>query len=151
MMFCARADEYSGWKLNGVPEQSAGLVFMNPLAAEAIMKPLCPVVRSVSLASRRVGALEDALDRMLDRAQAVAVQPADLVRADTGARCVRGLGSRHAQSRYQRRDHEEHRQNGQPPASPGHSHTRPPLLRSSLTSFAHTAPFLHKSAPPSRI
>ena len=51
MMFCARADEYSDWKLNGVPEQSAGLVFMKPLAAEAIMKPLCPVVRSVSLAS----------------------------------------------------------------------------------------------------
>ena len=51
MMFCARADEYSGWKLNGVPVQSAGLVFMKPLAAEAIMKPLCPVVRSVSLAS----------------------------------------------------------------------------------------------------
>src|ERR1700719_2995087 len=51
MMFCARADEYSGWKLNGVPEQSAELVFMKPLAAEAIMKPLRPVVRSVSLAS----------------------------------------------------------------------------------------------------
>ena len=51
MMFCARADEYSGWKLNGVPEQSAGFVFMKPLAAEAIMKPLCPVVKSVSLAS----------------------------------------------------------------------------------------------------
>src|SRR5215470_17736661 len=51
MMFCARADEYSGWKLNGVPVQSAGFVFMKPLAAEATMKPLCPVVRSVSLAS----------------------------------------------------------------------------------------------------
>ena len=50
-MFCARADEYSGWKLNGVPVQSAGFVFMKPLAAEAIMKPLCPVVKSVSLAS----------------------------------------------------------------------------------------------------
>ena len=36
-MFWARADEYSGWKLNGVPVQSAGLVFMNPLAADAIM------------------------------------------------------------------------------------------------------------------
>src|SRR5215470_9859563 len=51
MMFCARADEYSGWKLNGVPVQSAGFVFMKPLAAEAIMKPLRPVVRSVSFAS----------------------------------------------------------------------------------------------------
>ena len=51
MMFCARADEYSDWKLNGVPEQSTGLVFMKPLAAEAIMKPLCPVLKSVSFAS----------------------------------------------------------------------------------------------------
>ena len=37
MMFCAAALEYSGSKLNGVPEQSAGLVFMNPFAADAIM------------------------------------------------------------------------------------------------------------------
>src|ERR1022692_2629624 len=51
MSFCARAVEYSGWKLNFVPVQSNGLVFMNPLAADAIMKPLFPVVRSVSLAS----------------------------------------------------------------------------------------------------
>ena len=51
MMFCARAVEYSGWKLNLVPVQSNGLVFMKPFAAEAIMKPLCPVVWSVSLAS----------------------------------------------------------------------------------------------------
>ena len=28
---------YSGWKLNGVPEQSLMLVCMNPFAAEAIM------------------------------------------------------------------------------------------------------------------
>ena len=44
--------EYSGSKLNGVPVQSNGLVFMKPFAAEAIMKPLRPVVRSVSWASR---------------------------------------------------------------------------------------------------
>jgi len=43
--------EYSGSKLNGVPLQSTTLVFMKPLAAEAIMKPLCPVDRSVSWAS----------------------------------------------------------------------------------------------------
>src|ERR1700729_581476 len=46
MTFCAAAEEYSGWKLNGVPSQVVGLVFMNPLAAEAIMKPRCPVVWS---------------------------------------------------------------------------------------------------------
>src|ERR1700735_740866 len=51
MMFCARAEEYSGWKLNGVPAQVNGSVFMNPLRAEAIMKPLRPVVWSVSRAS----------------------------------------------------------------------------------------------------
>src|SRR5215472_4757213 len=50
-MFCARAVAYSGWKLNGVPAQVYGLVCVNPLLAEAIMKPLRPVVRSVSLAS----------------------------------------------------------------------------------------------------
>ena len=50
-MFCARAEEYDGWKLNGVPVQSNGLVFMKPFAAEAIMKPLLPVVKSVSWAS----------------------------------------------------------------------------------------------------
>ncbi len=37
MMFCRRAVEYSGWKLNRVPVQLNGLVVMNPLAAEAIM------------------------------------------------------------------------------------------------------------------
>ena len=52
MTFCAAAEEYSGSKLNGVPLQVVGLVFMNPLAAEAIMKPRCPVVQSVSSASR---------------------------------------------------------------------------------------------------
>ena len=51
MTFGAAAELYSGWKLNGVPLQSAMLVFMKPLAAEAIMKPLWPVDRSVSLAS----------------------------------------------------------------------------------------------------
>src|SRR5262249_24020830 len=51
-MFCALAVEYSGWKLNDVPRQLNGSVVLNPLAAEAIMKPLCPVVRSVSRASR---------------------------------------------------------------------------------------------------
>ena len=51
MTFRARADEYSGWKLNGLPLQLKGLVFMNPLAAEAIMRPLRPVVRSVSVTS----------------------------------------------------------------------------------------------------
>ena len=56
MMFCARAVLYSGWKLNGVPLQSNGLVFMNPFAAEAIMKPLCPVVKSVSRDFERVAA-----------------------------------------------------------------------------------------------
>src|ERR1700722_6070878 len=48
MTFCARAVLYAGWKLNRVPVQSDGLVFMNPFLAEAIMKPLLPVVRSVS-------------------------------------------------------------------------------------------------------
>ena len=44
MMFCARAVEYSGWKLNRLPSQLTGFVSMKPLAAEAIMKPLRPVV-----------------------------------------------------------------------------------------------------------
>src|SRR5215469_13952117 len=51
MMLAARAVLYAGWKLNGVPVQSNGLVVMNPFLAEAIMKPLLPVVRSVSRAS----------------------------------------------------------------------------------------------------
>src|ERR1700722_15296193 len=51
MRFCARAVSYSGWKLNGVPLQSVMLVFMKPLAAEAIMNPLRPGDRSVSCAS----------------------------------------------------------------------------------------------------
>src|SRR5215471_11461114 len=51
MMLAARAVLYAGWKLNGVPVQSNGLEFMNPFLAEAIMKPLLPVVRSVSRAS----------------------------------------------------------------------------------------------------
>src|SRR5271170_1184672 len=36
----------SGWKLNGVPEQSAIEVVWKPLAADACMKPLWCVVRS---------------------------------------------------------------------------------------------------------
>jgi hypothetical protein len=51
-LFCGFALEYSGWKLTGVPPQSAGLVFMNPFAAEAIMNPLRPVVVSVSFTSK---------------------------------------------------------------------------------------------------
>src|SRR5689334_7954144 len=51
MMFLARAVLYSGWKLNFRPLQVNGLVFMNPFAPEAIMKPVCPVDQSVSLAS----------------------------------------------------------------------------------------------------
>src|SRR5579863_9022290 len=51
MTFCARAVLYSGWKLNGVPVQSNGFVVMNPFLAEAIMKPLLPVVRSDSRTS----------------------------------------------------------------------------------------------------
>src|SRR5579859_6426056 len=52
MTFCARAVLYSGWKLNGVPLQSVMLVFMKALAAEAVMKSLCPVDRSVSCVSK---------------------------------------------------------------------------------------------------
>jgi hypothetical protein len=39
---------YSAWKLNGVPEQSAMLVFWNPFAALATTKPVWPVVRSAT-------------------------------------------------------------------------------------------------------
>src|SRR6266516_4355765 len=39
---------YSAWKLNGVPEQSALLVFWNPFAALATTKPVWPVVRSAT-------------------------------------------------------------------------------------------------------
>ena len=52
MMFCLEAVLYSGWKLNGVPEQSVIEVFMNPLAADACMKPDWPVVKSVTLTSK---------------------------------------------------------------------------------------------------
>ena len=31
---------YSAWKVNGVPEQSAMLVFMKPFAALAVMYPV---------------------------------------------------------------------------------------------------------------
>src|ERR1700733_9287356 len=51
MMFCGRAEEYSCSKLKGVPSQVVGSVVMNPLAADAIMKPLCAVDRSITLAS----------------------------------------------------------------------------------------------------
>src|SRR5215471_6555260 len=47
IVFCALAVLNSGWKLNGVPLQLKKLVFMKPLAAEATMNPLCPVVRSL--------------------------------------------------------------------------------------------------------
>ena len=40
MMLPALAVLYSGWKLNGVPEQSADEVVMKPLAADACMKPV---------------------------------------------------------------------------------------------------------------
>src|SRR5215472_2216093 len=48
MKLAARAVLYSGSKLNVEVEQSNGLVFMKPFAPEAIMKPLLPVVWSVS-------------------------------------------------------------------------------------------------------
>src|SRR5581483_2121893 len=48
----AAAVLYSGWKLNGLPLHVVGSVFMKPFLAEAIMKPLWCVVRSVSLASK---------------------------------------------------------------------------------------------------
>src|ERR1017187_3546327 len=44
--FCCCALLYSAWKLNGVPEQSAMLVFWKPFAALATMKPVWPVVKS---------------------------------------------------------------------------------------------------------
>src|SRR5258708_19115340 len=52
MMFAARAVLYSGSKLNREPAQLNGSVFMKPLAADAIMKPLLPVVWSVSTTSK---------------------------------------------------------------------------------------------------
>src|SRR5436305_1973158 len=51
MTFCARAVLYAGWKLTGCPLQVNGLVVMNPFLAEAIMRPLLPVVWSVSRTS----------------------------------------------------------------------------------------------------
>ena len=47
MTFAALAVLYSGWKLNGVPEQSAGDVEAKPFAADACIEPDWPVVRSV--------------------------------------------------------------------------------------------------------
>ena len=38
--FCCLAVLYSAWKVNGVPEQSAMLVFMKPFAALAVMVPV---------------------------------------------------------------------------------------------------------------
>ena len=38
--FCCLAVLYSAWKVNGVPEQSAMLVFMKPFAALAVMNPV---------------------------------------------------------------------------------------------------------------
>ena len=37
---CCLAVLYSAWKVNGVPEQSAMLVFMKPFAALAVMNPV---------------------------------------------------------------------------------------------------------------
>src|SRR5689334_14442775 len=50
--FAGRAVLYSLWKLNGLPLQVNGLVSAKPLAADACMNPLWPVVRSVSLTSK---------------------------------------------------------------------------------------------------
>src|SRR5690348_8985415 len=43
---------YSGWKLNGWPEQLVIEVSWKPLTAEACMKPDWPVVRSSSVTSK---------------------------------------------------------------------------------------------------
>ena len=40
MMLPLGAVLYSGWKLNGVPAQSADEVVMKPFAADACMKPV---------------------------------------------------------------------------------------------------------------
>src|ERR1700758_5085370 len=48
--FCGEAVSYSGWNANGKPTQLRGLVSMNPLATLATMNPLCPVVRTATLA-----------------------------------------------------------------------------------------------------
>src|ERR1700722_16652252 len=52
LMLPALAVLNSGWKLNGVPEQSADEVVWKPLAAEACMKPLWCVVRSLMATSK---------------------------------------------------------------------------------------------------
>src|ERR1700746_353738 len=44
--FCFLAVLYSAWKVNGVPEQSAMLVFMKPFAALAVMNPVLWVLIS---------------------------------------------------------------------------------------------------------
>src|SRR5262249_10147448 len=38
--FCCLAELYSAWKVNGVPLQVLGLVFMKPFLALAVMKPV---------------------------------------------------------------------------------------------------------------
>src|ERR1700690_3086001 len=51
MMLPAFAVEYSGWKLNGVPLQSAIEGLANPFAADACMKPVLWSVRSSMVTS----------------------------------------------------------------------------------------------------
>src|SRR5712692_2191950 len=48
--FCCAAVAYSAWNVNGEPAQVFRFVFMNPLAALAVMKPVLCVVRSVTVA-----------------------------------------------------------------------------------------------------
>src|SRR5713101_6759039 len=53
--FCCAAVSYSGWKANGVPPHVREFVFMNPLASLATMKPVWPVVRSVTVVKNPAG------------------------------------------------------------------------------------------------
>ncbi len=53
--FCCDAVSYSGWNANGVPPHVRGFVFMNPLATLATMKPVWPVVRSVTVVRNPAG------------------------------------------------------------------------------------------------
>src|SRR5712691_1215831 len=47
--FCCAAVAYSAWKVCGVPPHVREFVFMKPLASLATMKPVWPVVRSVTV------------------------------------------------------------------------------------------------------
>src|SRR6266849_6025917 len=53
--FCLEAVSYSGWNAKGVPPHVRELVFMNPLASLATMKPVWPVVRSVTVVKNPAG------------------------------------------------------------------------------------------------